>query len=246
MHRQTRRKGSSSEGAGPAPRRKRHDAVAHGALRRVRRRSSRRRSDPATAWSARLLRRTQPPRGDRRPPAGDRGRTPATRARGCGSHAPSGPRLCLKETRERLTPSRRTVAQGVAQGRLTTRNAPFDGALLSTATGIRTPVSAVRGRRPSPLDDGGSGPDEPSNPSAIVGPSLRADVAELVDAHGSGPCGGNSVEVRVLSSAFEYESPAMRGFLLSGGSSGPSGPQLGVGPKAYLVMRRPRQTRRLS
>src|SRR3954447_16157438 len=26
---------------------------------------------------------------------------------------------------------------------------------LSTATGIRTPVSAVRGRRPSPLDDGG-------------------------------------------------------------------------------------------
>ena len=25
----------------------------------------------------------------------------------------------------------------------------------STATGIRTPVSAVRGRRPSPLDDGG-------------------------------------------------------------------------------------------
>jgi membrane-associated phospholipid phosphatase len=27
---------------------------------------------------------------------------------------------------------------------------------MSTATGIRTPVSAVRGRRPSPLDDGGS------------------------------------------------------------------------------------------
>ena len=27
-----------------------------------------------------------------------------------------------------------------------------------TATGIRTPVSAVRGRRPSPLDDSGSGP----------------------------------------------------------------------------------------
>src|SRR6266540_4060372 len=30
---------------------------------------------------------------------------------------------------------------------------------------------------------------------------LRADVAELVDAHGSGPCGGNPVEVQVLSSA---------------------------------------------
>ena len=30
---------------------------------------------------------------------------------------------------------------------------------------------------------------------------VRADVAELVDAHGSGPCGGNPVEVQVLSSA---------------------------------------------
>ena len=30
---------------------------------------------------------------------------------------------------------------------------------------------------------------------------FRADVAELVDAHGSGPCGGNPVEVQVLSSA---------------------------------------------
>jgi hypothetical protein len=75
------------------------------------------------------------------------------------------------------------------------------GASRSTATGIRTPVSAVRGRRPSPLDDGGSGRHEGSNPSAILGASLRADVAELVDAHGSGPCGSNPVEVRVLSSA---------------------------------------------
>ena len=31
--------------------------------------------------------------------------------------------------------------------------------------------------------------------------ALRADVAELVDAHGSGPCGGDPVEVQVLSSA---------------------------------------------
>src|SRR2546427_113817 len=31
--------------------------------------------------------------------------------------------------------------------------------------------------------------------------SLRADVAELVDAHGSGPCGRKLVEVQVLSSA---------------------------------------------
>ena len=29
-----------------------------------------------------------------------------------------------------------------------------------------------------------------------------ADVAELVDAHGSGPCGGDPVEVQVLSSAY--------------------------------------------
>ena len=35
-------------------------------------------------------------------------------------------------------------------------------------------------------------------PATLV---LRADVAELVDAHGSGPCGGNPVEVQVLSSA---------------------------------------------
>src|SRR5581483_9293665 len=32
-------------------------------------------------------------------------------------------------------------------------------------------------------------------------PSRSADVAELVDAHGSGPCGGNPVEVQILSSA---------------------------------------------
>src|SRR3954452_23125359 len=36
---------------------------------------------------------------------------------------------------------------------------------------------------------------------AIVVRVARADVAELADAHGSGPCGGNPVEVRVLSSA---------------------------------------------
>ena len=42
--------------------------------------------------------------------------------------------------------------------------------------------------------------------SLTHGPSLHrihrlAEVAELADAHGSGPCGGNPVEVRVLSSA---------------------------------------------
>ena len=34
-----------------------------------------------------------------------------------------------------------------------------------------------------------------------VSPRLLAEVAKLVDAHGSGPCGGNPVEVQVLSSA---------------------------------------------
>jgi hypothetical protein len=34
--------------------------------------------------------------------------------------------------------------------------------------------------------------------------SRQADVAELVDAHGSGPCGGNPVEVQVLSSALAW------------------------------------------
>jgi hypothetical protein len=35
----------------------------------------------------------------------------------------------------------------------------------------------------------------------IFAPHRHADVAELVDAHGSGPCLGDQVEVRVLSSA---------------------------------------------
>src|SRR5581483_5421808 len=35
-------------------------------------------------------------------------------------------------------------------------NPRFLGGFVSTATGIRTPVSAMRGRRPSPLDDSGA------------------------------------------------------------------------------------------
>src|SRR3954469_24067859 len=46
---------------------------------------------------------------------------------------------------------------------------------------------------------------------AIVVRVARADVAELVDAHGSGPCGGNPVEVQVLSSA----PPSLREFLFA-------------------------------
>jgi hypothetical protein len=39
----------------------------------------------------------------------------------------------------------------------------------------------------------------PRNGAAML--SARADVAELVDAHGSGPCALRGVEVQVLSSA---------------------------------------------
>jgi hypothetical protein len=85
----------------------------------------------------------------------------------------------------------------------------------------------MRGRRPSPLDDSGAwwtGPEasklplssamqrpDPeefgriprASPAGAISspPDQHADVAELVDAHGSGPCLGNQVEVRVLSSA---------------------------------------------
>ena len=45
-----------------------------------------------------------------------------------------------------------------------------------------------------------------------------AAVAELVDAHGSGPCGGNPVEVQVLSAALtETVGPAPTQELLSDG-----------------------------
>src|SRR5271157_1113603 len=95
-------------------------------------------------------------------------------------------------------------------------NARFLGRLVSTATGIRTRVSAMRGRRPSPLDDSGAksvgsrlakrservmppsagivGPERTCSPPLPVVGALsslartRAGVAELVDAHGSGPC----------------------------------------------------------
>src|SRR3954466_299209 len=43
----------------------------------------------------------------------------------------------------------------VATPPLNARNPARGAGPRSTATGIRTPVSAVRGRRPSPLDDGG-------------------------------------------------------------------------------------------
>ncbi len=124
-----------------------------------------------------------------------------------------------------------------------TKSPVFPG-LSSTATGIRTRVSAMRGRRPSPLDDSGAwsvgaeaskaiaasrfsaictGPIWRAAPvpsgTALVADrpvldrcdifafSRHAAVAELVDAHGSGPCLGNQVEVRVLSAASVLSPP---------------------------------------
>jgi hypothetical protein len=111
-----------------------------------------------------------------------------------GREAYSGERMCLGE--------------GEGEGYTSTG--------MHTATGIRTRVSAMRGRRPSPLDDSGersTGAEASKAPGsssigAISSPFQRhADVAELVDAHGSGPCLRNQVEVRVLSSASVLSPP---------------------------------------
>ena len=84
----------------------------------------------------------------------------------------------------------------------------------STATGIRTPVSGLRIRRPSPLDDSGKVRQfserggrwacrgSRTGIGARIGRLVGlAAVAELVDAHGSGPCGLTPVKVRLLSAA---------------------------------------------
>ncbi len=83
--------------------------------------------------------------------------------------------ILREKARETCAPELRTLAKSTEPPRpsrcaefatLRRRSAPCDSeqqrkprmsrAFVSTATGIRTPVSAVRGRRPSPLDDGGS------------------------------------------------------------------------------------------
>jgi hypothetical protein len=119
-------------------------------------------------------------------------------------------------------PSHTTGAQALRER----KNPATCRASSNTANGIRTRVTAVRGRRPSPLDDGGVVLERPCRgyQRAVIarllaagGPGVssvrylrsshHADVAELVDAHGSGPCLGDQVEVRVLSSA-SHKSPA--------------------------------------
>lgn len=146
------------------------------------------------------------------------------------------------------------------------RNPRRARASRGTATGIRTRVSAVRGRRPSPLDDSGAGRGFIAAGGAVrrlvnrarrdvVGPGScamvlvpvsprgsrvpRADVAELVDAHGSGPCGGNSVEVRVLSSALVRRPRHQRGLLRSRGRKFVVAPTMPPRPpRAMLAIRR--------
>ena len=90
----------------------------------------------------------------RRTPTGRTRDAPALRATTLGATEP-GPHPCAARTRERWR------RRGARRARRTCPAPPKNAegrrsrASSSTATGIRTPVSAVRGRRPSPLDDGG-------------------------------------------------------------------------------------------
>ena len=77
----------------------------------------------------------------------------------------------------------------------------------STATGIRTPVSAVRGRRPSPLDDGGSARDC----SAGVGPAGRCPLLSRLWLFGLALCCSRACWVRG-----RVPDPGCRGVRLGG------------------------------
>src|SRR5919112_3005923 len=69
---------------------------------------------------------------------------------------------------------RAKVASGAhpgAHGVQKAKNPALSRAFVSTATGIRTPVSAVRGRRPSPLDDGGAWPLRVASEPTASGPA---------------------------------------------------------------------------
>jgi acetyl esterase/lipase len=74
-------------------------------------------------------------------------------------HSDVDQRHCRRGTPNRSRFSVRSPPRARASIRAGAKNdeSPASGAFFSTATGIRTPVSAVRGRRPSPLDDGGAG-----------------------------------------------------------------------------------------
>src|SRR4051795_1137478 len=67
-------------------------------------------------------------------------------------------------------------------------------------------------------DPGGSYPARPGYTAVY-----RADVAELVDAHGSGPCARKGVEVQVLSSALPFHAALVRTRCPNGRGSHSSG-----------------------
>ncbi len=125
-----------------------------------------------------------------RPPSGScagRTRPPgaaplARRARLCGSgNCPFAGRLepPPQSGWRQVRPKARVRCFGRSEARVCPTRWPTDrqerqnpaarAGLASTATGIRTPVSAVRGRRPSPLDDGGSPVGDCSDGLAVRG-----------------------------------------------------------------------------
>ncbi|MEA2302331.1 MAG: hypothetical protein QOE44_2866 [Solirubrobacteraceae bacterium] len=84
--------------------------------------------------------------------------------------------------------------------RLNAYRKPFlSRAFSNTATGIRTPVSAVRGRRPSPLDDSGESTASLANALPAPGPARRPPnrplaasptVPRAISSPAAGGCGG--------------------------------------------------------
>jgi hypothetical protein len=77
----------------------------------------------------------------------------------------------------------RTAPRGFAsRSTPETRKAPRTRGPISTATGIRTRVSAMRGRRPSPLDDSGAKSLATRLPKHARDPSRRAPAARALRA----------------------------------------------------------------
>jgi hypothetical protein len=96
-----------------------------------------------------------------------------------------------------------TAASGRAEGRAVEERDDLDH-----SAGPRRACSTAGERRQSgrnPHEQDKKDPLQAGHGSRRHAATLvfqRADVAELVDAHGSGPCGGDPVEVQVLSSAY--------------------------------------------
>ena len=86
--------------------------------------------------------------------------SPCLRAKGPERALGGGPvaRLRLRDRHAQLATGHQDAPE-LPSGARTAETPVFYRGFRSTATGIRTPVSAVRGRRPSPLDDGGAASD---------------------------------------------------------------------------------------